>query len=127
VLTSQDHGTGSLWESSTLKIKKGGSEKGVMVHTHNPSTRGIRQENYDFKASLGYIERPCLKKRKFNEYSPSPQSDCGASALERGRLIPHQQVQSSASGKPQKGFQATRGQFQKVKAIKQLKREWVNL
>jgi hypothetical protein len=28
------------------------------------SVLGLRQENHDFKASLGYIVRPCLKKQK---------------------------------------------------------------
>jgi hypothetical protein len=36
----------------------------VEVHAWNPSTQEAEARRYKFKASLGYIARPCLKKRK---------------------------------------------------------------
>jgi hypothetical protein len=34
---------------------------GVAVHDSNPGTQRLRQENENFKASLGCIARTCLK------------------------------------------------------------------
>jgi hypothetical protein len=34
---------------------------GVVVHICNPSIQRLRQEDWEFKASPGYIERSCLK------------------------------------------------------------------
>jgi hypothetical protein len=44
-------------------------ELGVVVHNYNSSTWGevVGQEELKFKASLSYIMRPCLKKKKFFE------------------------------------------------------------
>jgi hypothetical protein len=36
----------------------------MQVQTCNPSTEEMRQEDCKFKANLGYLERPYLKKRK---------------------------------------------------------------
>jgi hypothetical protein len=41
----------------------------VVLHAYNPSTpvipalKKLRQENYEFKASLGYIARACFKNK----------------------------------------------------------------
>jgi hypothetical protein len=35
---------------------------GVVAHVCNPSTREAEEEGSEFKASLGYILRLCLKK-----------------------------------------------------------------
>jgi hypothetical protein len=32
-----------------------------------PAHRGLRQEDQEFKVSLGYIVRHCLQKKKFNK------------------------------------------------------------
>jgi hypothetical protein len=32
-----------------------------VVNTYNPSTWRMRQKGHEFKASLGYITRPCLE------------------------------------------------------------------
>jgi hypothetical protein len=36
----------------------------VAVHTWNLSTWEAEQEDHEFKVSLGYTVRPCLKKKK---------------------------------------------------------------
>lgn len=37
----------------------------MVVHTCYPSTQRLRHECYEFKASLGYVARSCLKKKYF--------------------------------------------------------------
>jgi hypothetical protein len=37
---------------------------GMVVHTCNPSTWRLRQEDGEFQASLGYRVKPCLRKKK---------------------------------------------------------------
>jgi hypothetical protein len=34
---------------------------GMMVHIYNPSTQKMKAGDYEFKVSLGYIWRSCLK------------------------------------------------------------------
>jgi hypothetical protein len=36
----------------------------VMVHTLIPAMRKLRQEDLEFKVSMGYIARPCLKNKQ---------------------------------------------------------------
>jgi hypothetical protein len=36
----------------------------MMVRIYNPSTRRQKQEELEFKASLDYRSRPCLKKKR---------------------------------------------------------------
>jgi hypothetical protein len=40
---------------------------GMVSHIYNTSTREERQEDVKFQSSLGYIGRPCLKKKKREE------------------------------------------------------------
>jgi hypothetical protein len=35
-------------------------ELGMIVHTYNPGTQELKQENFKFKASLGYIASSSL-------------------------------------------------------------------
>jgi hypothetical protein len=37
---------------------------GMVAHICNPSTQELGQEDLEFKASLVYTVRPCLKKKK---------------------------------------------------------------
>jgi hypothetical protein len=37
---------------------------GAVVHTIIPAFGRLRQEDHEFKTSLGYVAKPCLKKRK---------------------------------------------------------------
>jgi hypothetical protein len=39
-----------------------------VVHTCNPSIRKADEEGQEFKASLDYIERPCLKKERARQW-----------------------------------------------------------
>jgi hypothetical protein len=36
----------------------------VLVHDYNPITQQLRQESYEFDASLGYMIDPVSKKQK---------------------------------------------------------------
>jgi hypothetical protein len=36
----------------------------LVVHTIIPALRRLRQEDHNFKASLGYIGKPCPKTKK---------------------------------------------------------------
>jgi hypothetical protein len=40
------------------------NKPGIVAHLCIPSLRRVKQENHELKASLGYIVRPCLKKKK---------------------------------------------------------------
>jgi hypothetical protein len=37
---------------------------GVVVHACNPSTGRWRKKDGEFQATMGYVVRPCLKKKK---------------------------------------------------------------
>jgi hypothetical protein len=43
-------------------------ELNVEVHICNTSTQRLRQEDTEFKASLGYVARLCLKKKSEQVY-----------------------------------------------------------
>jgi hypothetical protein len=47
-------------------------QSGVVVHSCNPALRKLRQEEYEFKASLGYLVGPHLKERKKKFQPPQP-------------------------------------------------------
>lgn len=40
------------------------SKQGIMMHTCDPALGKLRQEDYEFKPSLGNIIRPYLKKQE---------------------------------------------------------------
>jgi hypothetical protein len=44
------------------ELQEDQDEPGVVVHTVIPALRSLKHDNLEFEASLGYIERPCLKK-----------------------------------------------------------------
>jgi hypothetical protein len=47
-----------------LSIKRNDSQ----AHACNPSSKGLRTEGGEFRVSLNYIARPCLKREKRNEH-----------------------------------------------------------
>jgi hypothetical protein len=49
---------------SYIRMLKNKHEPGMVVHTYNPSTWRLEQEDWELKDSLGYIARPCLRKKK---------------------------------------------------------------
>jgi hypothetical protein len=51
---------------STTYILTYQNQPDVPVHAYNPTTP--KQEDYQFKASLDYIERPCLKRKRKKMY-----------------------------------------------------------
>jgi aromatic ring-opening dioxygenase catalytic subunit (LigB family) len=46
------------------KEEKRKQQRGVLVHDYNPITQQLRQESYEFDASLGYMIDPVSKKQK---------------------------------------------------------------
>jgi hypothetical protein len=40
---------------------KRGTELGMVVHTYNASARGLRQKDFQFEVSWGYLVKPHLK------------------------------------------------------------------
>jgi hypothetical protein len=42
----------------------------VVLYTCNPSTKRLRQEDHKFKASLGYMVKPCLKQKSTTKENP---------------------------------------------------------
>jgi hypothetical protein len=53
---------------------------GLLAHTCNPSTQeaGLRQENCEFKADLGYLVGPCLKNKTKKEKKKNKSSFPGS-------------------------------------------------
>jgi hypothetical protein len=56
-----------LEKGSSRQSKKQGAEPAWCYTPAIPKLRKLRQENCYFEASLGYIWRPCLKKKKKGE------------------------------------------------------------
>jgi hypothetical protein len=50
-------------DTAALGIKSQDEKPGVVVQTYNPRPKSLRQEDHKFKTRLGYIVRPCLKKK----------------------------------------------------------------
>lgn len=59
---SHNNAPNSVFLALPLQIKKPRLNWAV-VHSYNPSTLEARQEDYKFKASLGYTVRLCVKER----------------------------------------------------------------
>jgi hypothetical protein len=56
-----------LWDSFILNLRLLSEELGTVTHTWKPSYSKLKWEDHysqGFKASLGNIVRPCLKKKK---------------------------------------------------------------
>jgi hypothetical protein len=53
----------------------------VVVHTYNPSSWKLRQEDYEFKFSLGNTVRSCLKKKKSKKRKEKEKSNTVAPTL----------------------------------------------
>jgi hypothetical protein len=59
-----------LTKLKTFALQKTLVKQGMTAHTYHPSTWKVeaRSEDHKFRASLGYITRPCLKRGKKRSY-----------------------------------------------------------